>query len=96
MQLTKVEMEMKGLQENFFESLCDSIFDMEEKLLQLRQEIKETFSLGNKHTYSYERMVCQKVHLMKKIARAQASMESLRKQLKLEDVVDSSDADSCV
>jgi len=81
MQRTKLEMELKALKEQNYEALDDGIFDLNEKLLKVRNEIRKTDKVDDKD--NWETMMRYKRHLKKKLARARTRMERLQIIMKL-------------
>jgi hypothetical protein len=91
LQLLKVEMEMKESQGKTYESLVDLVFDLEEKLLKVRHDIKISDHGDKEKCQSLRRF---KKHLKNKISRAQTQIEKLKKTMNLKEETSDTDGDS--
>ena len=68
-------MEVKKLQEQKYEALDDSIFDMQEKMVEVTTKMKKTDRADDKD--NWDTMMRYKGHLKEKVARARMKMAQL-------------------
>ena len=74
-------MGVKKLQEQIYEALDDSIFDMQEKMVEVTTKMKKTDKADDKD--NWDTMMRYKGHLKKKVARARMKMAQLETVMKL-------------